>query len=89
MDKPPFADFSQNLRCLRNHFGIPQADVASHLGISQPAYQKMECSPNPPRLARLQQIAGYYGISFLELLEWPLDDLAQRVRSKEFLPPPP
>ncbi|MFN0016193.1 MAG: helix-turn-helix domain-containing protein [Saprospiraceae bacterium] len=89
MNHPPPADFNRKLRCLRNHFGIPQASVAAHLGITQSAYQKMECKSCMPRFERLQQIAEFYGISVVELLERPVEDmLEQAQRNGRNLPPP-
>ncbi|MEQ1745302.1 MAG: helix-turn-helix transcriptional regulator [Saprospiraceae bacterium] len=88
MNHPPPADFNRKLRCLRNHFGIPQAVVAAHLGITQSAYQKMECKSCMPRFERLQQIAGFYGISVVELLERPVEDMLEKAqRNDRNLPP--
>ncbi len=86
MDQSPSSEFCQKLRILRNHVGVTQADMASHLGMSQPAYHKMECKAEPPRLERLQQIAGFYGVSFLELLEHPVEELVHRVQVLGFAP---
>ncbi|GEM_PF-1850686 len=88
MEHPLSAGFSRKLRCLRNHFGIAQADLANHLGISQPAYHKMECKAAPPRLERLRKIAEFYGVSFMELLEHPVEELVLRVQGVGMSPPP-
>lgn len=89
MAHPLSAGFSRKLRCLRNHFGVAQADLANHLGISQPVYHKMECKAAPPRLERLRQIAEFYGVSFVELLEHPVEELVHRVQGAGRVAPPP
>jgi transcriptional regulator with XRE-family HTH domain len=81
MEQPSPADFNQKLRCLRDRLGLSQAAVAEHLGISQPAYHRLECKSDPPRLERLRQIADFYGVSFVELLERPAEELLRRVQA--------
>jgi len=87
MKHPLTAGFGRKLRCIRHHIGAAQADLANHLGISQPAYHKIECMDAPPRLERLRQIAEFYGLSFMELLEIPVDEIVQQVRYAERVPP--
>lgn len=45
------------VRAWREHLGLSQAEVATRMGISQPAYQKLEDKEAKPRLATLQKIA--------------------------------
>lgn len=87
MDASPLAGFNVKLRCLRDHCGFNQSDLAEHMNITQPAYQKMECNTSPPRLKRLQQIAEFYGISLTDFLSKPAEELIRQIkRSKVHLP---
>lgn len=86
MDTYPLADFKVKLRRLRDHCGFKQSDLADFMGITQPAYHKMECGNEPPRTKRLQQIAQFYGFTLSTLLELPVEELIQRVKKKNILP---
>lgn len=46
------------IRAWREHLGLSQSDVATRMGISQPAYQKLEDKGAHPRLATLKKIAA-------------------------------
>lgn len=58
----------KNIRILRHQRNWSQEDVASRLGISIPAFSKIETGVTDINLSRLEQIANIYEISVVELL---------------------
>ncbi|WP_416046664.1 helix-turn-helix domain-containing protein [Cupriavidus basilensis] len=54
------------VRAWREHLGFTQADMATRLGISQPAYAEQEKSDRL-RKSTLERIAGALGISLAQL----------------------
>ncbi len=62
----------KNIRTLRHKKGWSQEDVATRLGISIPAFSKIETGVTDINLSRLEQIAQIYEVSVAHLLT--LDD---------------
>jgi transcriptional regulator with XRE-family HTH domain len=58
----------QNIRTLRHRRGWSQEDVANRLGISIPAFSKIETGVTDINLSRLEQIAGIYEIDVVHIL---------------------
>ena len=58
----------QNIRTLRHQRGWSQEDVANRLGISIPAFSKIETGVTDVNLSRLEQIANIYEVSVVQLL---------------------
>ncbi|GAA3968091.1 helix-turn-helix domain-containing protein [Mucilaginibacter dorajii] len=58
----------QNIRTLRHQKGWSQEDVARQLDISVPAFSKIETGITDINLSRMEQIAGIFGISAVQLL---------------------
>ncbi len=58
----------QNIRSLRHIKGWSQEDVSKRLGISVPAFSKIETSVTDVNLSRLQQIAAVFEISVVQLI---------------------
>lgn len=58
----------QNIRALRHRRGWSQEDVANKLGISIPAFSKIETGVTDVNLSRLEQIAKIYEVSVITLL---------------------
>jgi transcriptional regulator with XRE-family HTH domain len=58
----------QNIRTLRHQKGWSQEDVARQLGISIPAFSKIETGITDINLSRLEQVAGIFGLSAVQLL---------------------
>ena len=83
MNTSSLAGFSVKLRSLRDYCGFSQSDLAEHMNITQPAYQKMECNASPPRLKRLQQIAEFYGIPLTDFLFKPADELIRQIKQRK------
>ncbi|SDT28160.1 Transcriptional regulator, contains XRE-family HTH domain [Mucilaginibacter mallensis] len=57
-----------NIRTLRHQHGWSQEDVADRLGISIPAFSKIETGVTDINLSRLEQIANVYEVSVVYLL---------------------
>lgn len=57
-----------NIRTLRHQRGWSQEDVANRLGISIPAFSKIETGITDVNLSRLEQIANIYEITVVQLL---------------------
>jgi transcriptional regulator with XRE-family HTH domain len=68
-----------NIRTLRHQHGWSQEDVANRLGISIPAFSKIETGVTDINLSRLEQIANVYEINVVYLL-------AMDVKEAEFEP---
>jgi len=67
----------QNIRLLRHEKGWSQEIVSKQLDISIPAYSKIETGITDVNLSRLEQIAGLFKITTVQLLsigEAKLDD---------------
>jgi transcriptional regulator with XRE-family HTH domain len=58
----------KNIRTIRHQRGWSQEDVASRLGISIPAFSKIETGVTDINLSRLEQIANIYEINVVNLL---------------------
>jgi len=58
----------QKFKILRQKRGINQMGMAELLGISIPAYSKLETGITDPNFSRIQQIAGVHGIDIRQLL---------------------
>ena len=70
-----------NIRTLRHQRGWSQEDVASRLGISIPAFSKIETGITDVNLSRLEQIANIYEISVVQLLGLGLTDTEKQYSS--------
>ena len=58
----------KSIRILRHQHGWSQEDIASRLGISIPAFSKIETGVTDVNLSRLEQIANIYEVSIVQLL---------------------
>ncbi len=58
----------KNIRVLRHQRGWSQEDIANRLGISIPAFSKIETGVTDINLSRLEQIAAIYEINVVNLL---------------------
>jgi transcriptional regulator with XRE-family HTH domain len=58
----------KNIRVLRHERGWSQEDVANRLGISIPAFSKIETGVTDINLSRLEQIANIFEVSVVNLL---------------------
>jgi transcriptional regulator with XRE-family HTH domain len=82
---------SKKLRLLRLERNWTQEDVARQLGISIPAYSKIEGGLTDVNLSRLEELAKVFGLPVIELLasgEQPpaareLETLNQRLAERE------
>lgn len=71
----------QNIRLLRRQQGWSQEDAAVKMGISIPAFSKIETGVTDINLSRLEQVADIFGISAVQLLT--LDDAQQQLDSSK------
>jgi len=55
------------IRAWREHLGLSQREVAGRMGVSQPAYAKMEAPDANPRLATLKKIAAALGVEWEQI----------------------
>lgn len=67
----------QNIRTLRHRNGWSQEDVANRLGISIPAFSKIETGVTDINLSRLEQIADIYEIDVVQILALDSEDIEQ------------
>jgi transcriptional regulator with XRE-family HTH domain len=58
----------KNIRTIRHQRNWSQEEVANRLGISIPAFSKIETGVTDINLSRLEQIANIYGITVVNLL---------------------
>ena len=58
----------KSIRILRHQHGWSQEDIAHRLGISIPAFSKIETGVTDVNLSRLEQIANIYEVSVVQLL---------------------
>lgn len=58
----------KNIRTLRHQRSWSQEDVANRLGISIPAFSKIETGVTDINLSRLEQIANIYEVNVVNLL---------------------
>lgn len=63
-------DLGKNIRQLRHEKGWNQGEVAKQLDISIPAYSKIETGVTDINLSRLEQIAGLFELSVIQLLSF-------------------
>jgi transcriptional regulator with XRE-family HTH domain len=79
-----------NIRMLRHQANWSQEDIARKLGISIPAFSKIETGITDVNLSRIEQIANIFGVSLVRLLsaeeeheqEEPQQVLIDEVRKK-------
>lgn len=57
------------IRAWREHLGLTQEEVARRMGISQPAYAKLEGKSAQPRVATCKRIAEALGVEWKQLTE--------------------
>lgn len=55
------------IRAWREHLGLSQREVAGRMGVSQPAFAKMEAPGVTPRLPTLKKIAAALGVEWEQL----------------------
>jgi transcriptional regulator with XRE-family HTH domain len=70
-----------NIRTLRHQRGWSQEDVAKRLGISIPAFSKIETGITDVNLSRLEQISNIYEISVVQLLGLGLTEIEKQYSS--------
>lgn len=58
----------KNIRALRHQHGWSQEDVANRLGISIPAFSKIETGVTDINLSRLEQIANIFDVNVVNIL---------------------
>jgi len=64
----------KNIRTLRHQRGWSQEDVANRLGISIPAFSKIETGVTDINLSRLEQIANIYEVNVVNLLSAEIEE---------------
>src|ERR1700760_1107090 len=69
----------KNIRTLRHQRGWSQEDVANRLGISIPAFSKIETGVTDINLSRLEQIANIYEVNVVKLLSLDVQDAEPQV----------
>lgn len=67
----------KNIRTLRHQRGWSQEDVANRLGISIPAFSKIETGVTDINLSRLEQIADIYEIEVVQILALDAEEVEQ------------
>jgi transcriptional regulator with XRE-family HTH domain len=68
----------KNIRTLRHQHGWSQEDVANRLGISIPAFSKIETGVTDINLSRLEQIANIYEIDVVQILALDIEEVEQQ-----------
>jgi transcriptional regulator with XRE-family HTH domain len=67
----------KNIRTFRHQHGWSQEDVANRLGISIPAFSKIETGVTDINLSRLEQIANIYEIDVVQILAMDVEEVEQ------------
>ena len=57
------------IRAWREHLGLTQGEVARRMGITQPAYAKLEGGKTQPRIATCKRLATAMGVEWEQLTE--------------------
>ncbi len=65
----------KNIRTFRHQHGWSQEDVAQRLGISIPAFSKIETGVTDVNLSRLEQIANIYEIEVVQLISMDIEEV--------------
>lgn len=55
------------IRAWREHLGLSQREVAGRMGVSQPAFAKMEAKGASPRIGTLKKIAAALGVKWEQI----------------------
>jgi transcriptional regulator with XRE-family HTH domain len=69
----------KNIRAIRHQRGWSQEDVANRLGISIPAFSKIETGVTDINLSRLEQIANIYEVNVVNLLSADIEESEPQV----------
>src|ERR1700740_2838284 len=69
----------KSIRILRHQHGWSQEDIANRLGISIPAFSKIETGVTDINLSRLEQIANIYEVNVVKLLSLDVQDAEPQV----------
>src|SRR5258708_32028991 len=69
----------KNIRTIRYQRGWSQEDVAHRLGISIPAFSKIETGVTDINLSRLEQIANIYEVNVVNLLSLEVETTEPQV----------
>ena len=69
----------QNIRTIRHQRGWSQEDVANRLGISIPAFSKIETGVTDINLSRLEQIANIYEINVVNLIALDIEEAEPQI----------
>lgn len=65
----------------REQLGMKQGDVAASIGLSQPAYSRLESGDSVLNLTQLRKVCATLGVSPAQLLH-AADDYEQRLRQQ-------
>lgn len=60
---------SENIKILRERFGITQKDLAAIAGVTDKAVSTWELGTNEPRMGAIQKIADYFGLQKSNIIE--------------------
>lgn len=71
----------KNIRTLRHQHGWSQEDVANRLGISIPAFSKIETGVTDINLSRLEQIANIFDVNVVNLLALDTEEVDMKPSS--------
>ncbi len=66
-----------NIRVLRHEHNWSQEDIARRLGISIPAFSKIETGITDVNLSRIEQIANIFGVPLVRLFSSEEDDVQE------------
>jgi len=62
-------DISQNIKRLREEYGITQAELAKIAGVTNKAVSMWEMGNSEPRMGAVQKIADYFGIKKSDVID--------------------
>lgn len=82
--KNPENTVGKNIKALRQARSWSQEQVATKLGITAPAFSKIECGFTDINYSRLKQIAELFGLSVVELITYHNQE-EQRKHQSELL----
>ncbi|MFS8616995.1 MAG: helix-turn-helix transcriptional regulator [Solitalea sp.] len=72
----------KNIKALRQTKNWSQEQVATRLGITAPAFSKIECGFTDINYSRLKQIADLFGLSVVELITYHNQEEQKKYQSE-------
>ncbi|MBV6439386.1 MAG: XRE family transcriptional regulator [Haliscomenobacteraceae bacterium CHB4] len=83
MTSHPPADLLEKIRRLRSYCDLSQESVAREMGMTQPAYSKLESGKTRLTVPHLQIFAALVGVSLNDLISCSVDELIHQINDRK------